>query len=123
MLTGFGLVALVLATLGTYGVLTYSVVQRQREIALRIALGARSEDVVRLVLSRGALLAGVGVVVGIAAALALSRFISSLLYEVSAFDLPMLLAATGVSLATALAASYLPARRAARAQPMAVLRE
>ena len=123
LLTGFGVVALVLATLGTYGVLSYSIAQRSREIAVRMALGARRQDVVRMVLVRGAALAGLGVTVGIAAALGLGRFVSSLLYEVTPFDPPMLLAASAASLIAALCAAYLPARRAARAEPMSILRE
>jgi putative ABC transport system permease protein len=118
----FACVALLLALVGIYGVISYAVTQRTREIAIRVALGARSADVLRLVLRHGLLLACVGVSIGVVVALALSRLMSSMLFGVSAAD-PLVYA--GVSLlllAVALAACLIPARRAMKVDPMVALR-
>jgi ABC-type antimicrobial peptide transport system permease subunit len=123
VLTGFGLVALVLASLGVYGVLSYTVVQRRREIAVRVALGARQKDIIGMVLRRGGHMMVLGVGLGTSTALLLGRYLSSLLFEVSPLDPSMLALATTCSIAAALAASYLPARGAAGTDPMQVLRE
>lgn len=118
----FAVAALILAIIGVYGVIAYSVAQRTREMAIRIALGATSGDVTSLVLRRGIVLAGVGILAGVPAALALTRFMGTLLYGVGAGDIPTYVAtAIGVAL-VALAASYVPARRATRVDPAAALR-
>jgi predicted permease len=122
LMVAFAVVALVLAVIGLYGVIAYMVAQRTREIGIRVALGASSGSVMRLVLGQGLGLAGVGVVVGLLGALALSRVLTGLLYGVSAQD-PLVYA--GVSLLlllVAAAASALPARRAAAVDPLTALR-
>jgi predicted permease len=118
----FGASALLLATLGVYGVISYLVTQRRQEIGVRIALGAQSGDVMKLVLRQGALLAGTGIVVGGFAALALTRLIRGMLFDISATD-PLAFAAVILCmLAVALLASLIPARRAAGIAPMSILR-
>ena len=118
----FGASALLLATLGVYGVISYLVTQRRQEIGVRIALGAQSADVVKLVLRQGALLAGTGIVAGGAAALALTRLIRGMLFGVSTTD-PLAFGAVILAmLAVALLASFIPARRAAGIAPMSILR-
>jgi predicted permease len=118
----FGASALLLATLGVYGVISYLVTQRRQEIGVRIALGAQSTDVMKLVLRQGALLAGIGIVVGGGAALALTRLIRGMLFDVSTTD-PLAFAAVILCmLAVALLASFIPARRAAGIAPMSILR-
>lgn len=124
MLSGFfGVLALLLAGLGLYGVTAYSVSLRRSEIGIRIALGASRTHVVRLVVSRVALLVGIGAVAGTAASLWLSRFVATLLYGLEPRDPLTLLGAVGVLVAVGLAAGSLPATRAARIYPAAVLRE
>jgi len=118
----FGASALLLATLGVYGVISYLVTQRRQEIGVRIALGAQSTDVVKLVLRQGALLAGIGIIVGGVAALALTRLIRGMLFGVSTTD-PLAFGAVILGmLAVALLASFIPARRAAGIAPMSILR-
>jgi hypothetical protein len=119
---GFGALALLVAALGTYSVLSYGVTQRMHEIGVRIALGARPNDVLRLVVGQGVRLAAVGIALGLAVALAASRVMQSLLYETSARE-PVVTLAVGLLLVViAAAASALPARRAARVDPVRVLR-
>jgi ABC-type antimicrobial peptide transport system permease subunit len=118
----FGGVALTLTALGVYGVLAFSVVQRTREIGVRIALGASKADVLALVIRQGLALVVIGGMIGVIVALGLNRFVSRLLYGVSAAD-PLTLAATlGVLSAVALLACWFPARRAAKVDPMIALR-
>ncbi|MBV8100805.1 MAG: ABC transporter permease [Verrucomicrobia bacterium] len=114
--------ALFLAAVGLYGVLAYSVAQRTREIGIRIAMGARSANILQLVLRQGLKLAGIGLVIGVTAALALARLMSSLLYGVSANDPLSLTIAILVLGAAAALASLLPALRAVRIEPITALR-
>jgi putative ABC transport system permease protein len=118
----FAGLALVLAVVGVYGVMAYSVAQRTREIGIRMALGAQRSDVLRLILRHGALLAGVGVAIGLALAFGLSRFLATLLFETSVTD-PITYAAVVALLALiALAACLIPAGRASRVDPLVALR-
>ena len=118
----FAAVALVMAALGLYGVTSYSVAQRTQEMGIRMALGADARSVVGLVLRQGAALALAGGAIGVAGSLALNRLIASQLYNVGPFD-PMTFAAmAGVLMATAVAAAYVPARRASRIDPLRALR-
>ena len=118
----FGFLALVLACIGLYGLLSYEVARRTREIGIRMAFGAQGRDVLRLVVRQGLALALVGAAVGIGAALGVTRYLTSMLYGVRAND-PLTIGAVAVLLAlVALAACYLPARRATRVDPMVALR-
>nr|MBA2244949.1 FtsX-like permease family protein [Gemmatimonadota bacterium] len=118
----FGGTALLLAMIGLYGVVSSSIAQRTHEIGVRIALGAQSADVTGLVIRQGAVLAGAGILAGLLAALALSRLVAGLLFGVTATD-PLAFAAVALLLAAvALLASYLPARRATRVDPIQALR-
>jgi putative ABC transport system permease protein len=122
LLVLFALIALFLAAVGLYGVVAYGVSQRTREIGLRMAVGAQRGDVVRMIVGGGLKLALVGVLIGVAGALALSQLVASMLFEVQPFD-PASYAATGaVLLAVAALASYVPARRAMRVDPIVALR-
>ena len=115
-------VALLLGIVGVYGVISYAVSQRDRELGLRMALGAQSGQVKGMVVRQGLVLAGIGVVIGLGLAFGLTRLMAGLLFGVSPLD-PVTLACVAVGLTlVALMASYLPARRAADADPMNALR-
>jgi predicted permease len=122
LLTLFASVALVLATVGVYGVLSYSVGLRTREIGIRMALGSRSSEVVWMVLRHGGLLAGVGILIGLGGALLLSGILATLVYQITTRDFLSFISAPLVLFIVALAASYIPARRAAAVDPMSILR-
>lgn len=122
LLGGFAAFALLLASIGIYAVLAFSISQRTQEIGVRVALGAQRRDIFRGVLAQGVKLAGIGVAIGLAAALALSQTISGLLFGVTATDPLTLSGAVVVLLGVAVAGCYIPARRAMRVDPIAALR-
>jgi ABC-type antimicrobial peptide transport system permease subunit len=122
MFVVFGLLALVLATIGLYGVIAYNVAQRSHEMGVRIAIGAQAGDVVWLVVRQGLLLGGSGVVIGGAIALALAGKLEPLLFGESARDPLVYIVVGGVMLAVGVAASFIPARRASRVDPTVALR-
>jgi ABC-type antimicrobial peptide transport system permease subunit len=122
LLGTFGVVALLLATVGIYGVMSYSVSRRTREIGIRISLGARHSDVLRMVTQQGMLQAVTGSVIGIAGALLLSKLMTKLLYGVHPTDFPTFGGVVIILGLAALLATFVPARRAARIEPMAALR-
>jgi putative ABC transport system permease protein len=118
----FGLLALLLAAVGLYGVISYAVSQRTREIGVRMALGARANDVMRMVVKEAMTLVAIGMAIGWGLAAALSRLVASFLFSVGAMD-ALTFAAIPILLAVvALLASYLPARRAMKVDPMVALR-
>ncbi|HUO30748.1 MAG TPA: ABC transporter permease [Bryobacteraceae bacterium] len=122
LLALFGALAIVLAAVGIYGVVSCAVNSRWRELGIRMALGAERREVVSMVLRQAAVLAGVGLAAGLAASLVLTRYLATLLFEVRATDGTTLAATASLLAAVAFAASYLPARRAAAADPMVALR-
>ena len=122
LLALFGGLALLLASVGVYGLLSYHVAQRTPEIGIRMARGAQIRDVVRMVVGEGLWLTGIGVAVGFVSALGLTRLLGSLLFGVSPIDLSTFaIVAVGLA-AVAILASYLPARRAAKVDPIVALR-
>jgi ABC-type antimicrobial peptide transport system permease subunit len=122
MFAMFGIVALVLASVGVYGVIAYGVTQRTQEIGVRVALGAQPADVIRLVVKNGAQLAIVGIAIGLVGAFGLTRVIRSLLTDVSSTDPLSFIGVTLFLGCVALFASYVPARRATRVDPLTALR-
>jgi putative ABC transport system permease protein len=122
ILTTFGAIAGFIAVVGLYGVLSYVVSQRTKELGLRMALGARRGAVLKLVLRQGALVVGIGVVCGIAGAAALTRYLAGMLYGITGLDAATYAAVAAAFAAVALLASYLPARRATHIDPLAALR-
>jgi predicted permease len=123
LLGAFAGIALLLAVTGVYAMLAFSIIERRREIAVRLALGASRREIVRLLVGGGLALAAAGVAIGTVAALGLTQLISTLLYDVQPTDPWTFAAAAAVLLVSAGAASYLPARRAGRLDPLAVLRD
>lgn len=122
LLAGFATTALLLAAVGIYGVVSYTVGRRTRELGLRVALGAQGTELLRMILRQALRLAALGAVIGVAMALALTRFLRSLLFDVSATDTVTLVAVPLLLVGVALVAAYLPARRATRVDPMLALR-
>ncbi len=122
LLGGFALLALVLASIGIYGVMSYSVAQRTREFGVRIALGAQTRDVLKLVLSDALVLTVLGLALGLGGAFALTRFLSTLLYEVKPTDPTVFVTVAIVLGAVAIAACLIPARRATKVDPLVALK-
>jgi ABC-type antimicrobial peptide transport system permease subunit len=123
LLAVFAGVALLLAAVGIYSVLAYTVRRRVREIGIRMALGAQTSDVVGMVMAEGMKPTLIGLVIGVAGALALGRFVSSLIYGVKPGDIPTFATVSLVLVAVAFLASVIPAYRATRVQPVSTLRE
>jgi ABC-type antimicrobial peptide transport system permease subunit len=123
VLTCFAVIALVLAAIGLYGLLSYIVVQRTLEIGLRMALGASRSDVLRMMIGRGFLFAVAGVVAGIAASAAITRLLAGMLYGIRPSDPATFAATSALLLLVSAAASLIPALRASRLDPMTTLRE
>ena len=122
LLTIFAGIALLLAAIGIYGLMAYAVEQRTQEIGIRMALGASSQNVRRMVVGQGMRVALIGVFLGVAAALALTRLMDSLLYGVRTWDPVALISVIVLIGGVALLAAYVPARRASRVDPMILLR-
>jgi putative ABC transport system permease protein len=122
LLGAFAALAMALATVGVFGLLSYYVTQRTQEIGIRVALGAQPRDLVRMIVSHGVKLAAAGIAIGIAAAIPVSRVMRSMLFGVAPTDVPTFAAAIAALAVVAAAASYIPARRATRVDPIAALR-
>jgi putative ABC transport system permease protein len=122
LLSGFGILGFVMAMFGIYGVVSYAVGQRTHEIGIRMALGARPQEVLWMVIGEGMLLAGLGVLAGLGGSLALTKFLNSLLYETKPTDPATFLCVAIALTLMALLACYVPARRATRVDPLVALR-
>ncbi len=122
LFTIFGAVALLLAMIGLYGIRSYTVARRTREIGIRMALGANARDTLRLVVREGAVLTAIGASAGLALSFLVGKVLASMLYQVSGSDAVVFLAAPAVLGAVSLLACYIPARRAARVDPLIALR-
>jgi len=122
LISAFAFIALALSAIGLYGVMSYGVNQRTTEIGIRMAIGAGPKDVLKLILREGFTLALVGTLFGVGGALALTRFLSSVLFGVSATDPAIYLSAAALLLIVAIAACFRPARRASTIQPLEALR-
>ena len=122
LMAAYALLALLLAAVGIYGVISYNVTQRTHEIGVRMALGAQSLDMLRMVLHRALLLTGIGLAIGLGGALALGRVVQSMLFNTHAADRVTFAAMAVLLVAVGLLASYLPARRATRVDPLVALR-
>jgi putative ABC transport system permease protein len=122
LLAVFAGVALVLASVGIYGVMNYSATQRTQEIGIRMALGAKPSDILRLVVGHGMKLTFAGIAIGLTASVALTRVMTNLLFGITATDLPTFLGVSAVLTLVALLANYIPARRATRINPVVALR-
>ena len=118
----FAGLALLLASIGLYGLLAFTTTERRREIAVRLALGAEQRSVMRMVVGQGARLVAFGLAIGLAAALGLTRLVTALLYRTSEYDLPTFVMVPAVLLVAALVACALPAWRASRVEPLSALR-
>jgi putative ABC transport system permease protein len=122
LVSSFGILAVLLAAVGLYGVISYSVAQRTREIGIRVALGAQRGDVFRMIIGYGLGLSGLGILIGIVAALGMARILTSFLYGVSASDPLTFLSVSASLVVIALGASFFPAHRAASINPVEALR-
>jgi putative ABC transport system permease protein len=122
LIASFGIVALLLATAGVFGVMAYSVSRRTREIGVRVALGARSRDVLTMILSQGMRTILIGLAIGLMGSLALTRTLASFLFGISATDPLTFAAVIALLIVAALLACYIPARRATKVDPMVALR-
>lgn len=119
----FAAAALLLAALGVYGVMAYAVTQRQREIGVRLALGAEPRGIQRMILRQGGSMAAIGLLIGVALSMMLGQLLSKLLFGVTPFDVPTLVAVPAVLGSVTVIASWIPARRAMRLDPVAVIRQ
>jgi putative ABC transport system permease protein len=122
LIAGFAVLALVLAVIGLYGVMAYSVVQRTAEIGIRQAIGAQQADILRMVVGQGLRLSAAGIVLGALAAAGLTRLIERMLFQISATDPATFLGIAAIFLVVGLAASFIPAWRATRIDPLEALR-
>jgi len=118
----FATVALILAAIGIYGMMAFAVTQRTQEIGIRMAMGARSADVLKLVVKNGMSLATIGIIAGLAGSIGITRLMASLLFNVSPTDIVTFGLVTSLLLLVALVACYIPARRATRVDPLVALR-